>query len=79
MFDEIRRNMSSNWRDAYNDVQTFVLWSDRKINTYTCLKRFRRHNHIDADVYIDVEIFELWLNSIGWYRDGLQSVHIESC
>lgn len=74
MFDEIRRNLSKNWRDAYNDVLTFTLWSDRKINTYTCLKRFRRHNRIDGNVYIDVEIFELWLNSIGWYRDGLQDV-----
>ena len=78
MFDEILKNLSKEWRDAYNDVQTFVLWSDRKINTYTCLKRFRRHNRIDSNVYIDVEIFELWLNSIGWCRDGLQGVHCES-
>ena len=50
MFDEILKNLSKDWRDAYNDVQTFVLWSDRKINTYTCLKRFRRHNRIDSNV-----------------------------
>lgn len=71
MFEEIQRNLSPEWRDAQNDVATFVSWSNRDINTYTCLKRFRRHNRIDGNVYIDVEIFTLWLNSIGWYRDGL--------
>lgn len=74
MFDEILKNLSKNWRDAQNDVATFVSWSNRDINTYTCLKRFRRHNKIDGNVYIDVEIFTLWLNSIGWSRDGLQDI-----
>ena len=74
MFEEIQKNLSHEWRDAQTDMETFKQWTDRKINTYTCLKRFRRHNKIDSNVYIDVEIFELWLNSIGWYRDGLQDV-----
>ena len=78
MFEEIQRNLSHEWRDAQTDMETFKAWTDRKINTYTCLKRFRRHNRIDSNVYIDVEIFELWLNSIGWYRNGLQSVYGES-
>ena len=74
MFDEIQRNLSHEWRDAQTDMETFKQWTDRKINAYTCLKRFRRHNKIDGNVYIDVEIFTLWLNSIGWSRDGLQDI-----
>lgn len=74
MFEEIQKNLSHEWRDAQTDVETFKQWTDRKINTYTCLKRFRRHNKIDGNVYIDVEIFTLWLNSIGWSRDGLQDI-----
>ena len=77
MFEEIQKNLSHEWRDAQAHMETCKQLTDRKINTYTCRKRFRGHNRIDSNVYIDVEIFELWLNSIGWYRNGLQGVYGE--
>lgn len=71
MFEEIQKHLSPEYKDVQTDMETFRAWEDRKINTYTCLKRFRRHNKIDGNVYIDVEIFALWLNSIGWRRENI--------
>lgn len=50
------------------DKAAFQAWMDGKISIYECINEFRFNNRIKKDVVIDPIDFELWLNSLGYWR-----------
>lgn len=57
-----------NWNSAQEDKIAFNKWEKGTLTTRKTINRFLRNNKIVVGKTIDEDEFELWLNSLGYFR-----------
>lgn len=65
---KLRWHLAKGEYAAYTDQRTFTAWANNEISINKAIREFKFNNHISHDEKIDEVEFELWLNTLGYFR-----------
>lgn len=69
-FTKFQRMLSRAYGAVTMDKHDFEMWNNHRISTEECIRCFcKNNNHIGEEFTIDPEMFERWLESIGYLKN----------